>query len=184
MNEYCSNLDNYLLGDLSPADAAAFAEHLGGCEECREAFDQQQWINDLLQGSSQLDAEVPPPHIAAELRAATVRRESFRKRAITIAFASAAALLVAVTWLLNHPTGNTPQHVATTTDVPTAPEPPYAMFVAGGDAIAVPIKSRHPDVTIVRVYSTFQPLDTSKMAAFQPESNKSNTMTDFSNGGS
>jgi anti-sigma factor RsiW len=183
MNEYCSNLDDYLLGDLSPADAAAFAQHLGGCEECREAVKEQQWIDDLLQASSRLEIEVPPPHIAAELRVDVARRESFRKRAITIALATAAALLMAVTWLLNNPTGDSAKRVATTVEVPTAPEPAHAMFVAESNAIAVPIKSRHPDVTIVRVYSTFQPLDNSTMAAFQPESNKSNTMTDFSNGG-
>ncbi len=183
MNELCSNLDDYLLGDLSPAGAGAFAQHLDGCEECREAIDEQRWIDDVLQASSQLETEVPPPHIAAELRAATILRESFRKRAITLAFASAAALLITVTWLLYHPTGNTRKHVATTTDIPTTPEPPHAMFVAGGDAIAVPIKSRHPDVTIVRVYSKFQPLDNSKMAAFEPESTNLNNLNNFSNGG-
>jgi anti-sigma factor RsiW len=183
MNEYCSNLDNYLLGDLSPADAAAFAEHLDGCEDCREAIDEQQWIDDLLQTSSRLETEVPPQYIAAELRVVVASRESFRRLAVGIALATAAALLIAATWVLHHPSASLPQHVATTTDVPTAPEPRQATFVAGGDTIAVPVKSRHPDVTIVRVYSTFQPADNSKMAAFQPESNNSNNLTDFSNGG-
>ena len=98
MNEYCSNLDNYLVGDLSPADEAAFAEHLNGCDECREAIEQQQWINGLLQASSQIETQAPPPRIANELRVTVCVRESFRKRAVTFAFASAAALLVAATW--------------------------------------------------------------------------------------
>jgi anti-sigma factor RsiW len=183
MNEYCSNLDDYLHGDLSPADAVAFAEHIDGCEECREAVEEQHWIDDLLQASSRLETQVPPPQIVSELRAVVARRESFRRSTLRFALATAAALLIATTWLLNHPTDETPKHVATTTDVPNAPEPPHAMFVAAGDAIAVPIKSRHPDVTIVRVYSTLKPIENSKMADFQPESNNANNLTDFSNGG-
>ncbi len=103
MNEYCSNLDNYLLGELSPADEAAFAEHIDSCEECREAVEEQQWIDDLLQASSRLESEVPPPHIASELRVVVARRESFRRRAVGIALATAAALLIATTWLLHNP---------------------------------------------------------------------------------
>jgi anti-sigma factor RsiW len=183
MNEYCSNLDSYLLDDLSPADATAFAEHLDSCEECREAIEEQQWIDSLLQTSSRLESEVPPPHIARELRVTVARRESFRRRAMGIALATAAALLIATTWLLHNSGAGFPEHVATTIELPTVPESPRATFVATGDAIAVPVKSRHPDVTIVRVYSTFKPVDNSTMAAFQPESNKPNTLTDFSNGG-
>jgi anti-sigma factor RsiW len=183
MNEYCSNLDSYLLGDLSPADASTFAEHLASCEECREAIEEQQWIDSLLQTSSRLESEVPQPHIVSELRVAVARRESFRRRALSIALATAAVLLIAATWLLNHPIGDTPKHFATATNVPAVPESPHAIFVAAGDAIAVRVKSRHPDVTIVRVYSTFQPVANSKMAAFQSESNEPNTLTDFSNGG-
>jgi anti-sigma factor RsiW len=183
MNEYCSNLDNYLLADLSPADDAAFAEHLAGCEDCREAIEEQQWIDDALRASSGLESQIPPPHIASDLRVVVARRESHRRRAVGIALATAATLLVVVTWLLNHPSGHLPERVATTNQVPSAPESPRAVFVAGGGTIAVPVESRHPDVTIVRIYSTFQPSDKSKMAAFQPESNRPNTLTDFSNGG-
>jgi anti-sigma factor RsiW len=183
MNEYCPNLDNYLLGDLSPADEAAFAEHLHNCDDCREAIDEQQWIDNLLQASSQLETEIPPPHIASELRVVAASRESHRNRAVAIALATAAALLIAATWLLNHPTGTLPERVATTNQVPNIPEAPHAVFVAGSGAIAVPVESRHPDVTIVRIYSMFQPADNSKMAAFQPESNNLNNLTDFSNGG-
>jgi anti-sigma factor RsiW len=183
MNEYCSNLDNYLLGDLTPADEAAFAAHLQACNDCREAVDEQQWINNLLEASSQLETEIPPPHIASELRVVAASRESYRNRAVAIAFATAAALLVAVTWLLNHPAGTLPERITTLNQIPNAPEPPHAVFVAGSGAIAVPVESRHPDVTIVRIYSKFQPADDSKMAAFQPESNNLNNPIDFSNGG-
>jgi anti-sigma factor RsiW len=183
MNKLCSSLDDYLLGDLSPADEATFAEHLHSCSECQEAIDQQQWINDLVHASSQIATEVPPSHIADDLRAVVARRESFRKRAVRIALATAATLLVAITSLLNHPTGTSPERVAISKELPTAPKPPHAKFVAGRGTIAVPIESRHPDVTIVRVYSTFQPADNSKMAALEPESNNLNDLTDFSNGG-
>jgi anti-sigma factor RsiW len=183
MNEHCPNLDNYLLGDLSPADEATFAEHLHDCDDCREAIEEQHWINNLLQASSRLETEAPPPYIARELRVVAASRESHRNHAVAIALATAAALLVAVTWLLNHPTGTLPEHLATTNQIPNTPEPPHALFVAGSGAIAVPVESRHPDVTIVRIYSTFQPANNSKMAAFEPESINLNNLTDFSNGG-
>jgi hypothetical protein len=35
-------------------------------------------------------------------------------------------------------------------------EVPRAVFVAGPDVIAMPVASRHPNVTIVRVYPTYQ----------------------------
>ena len=183
MNEHCSNLDSYLLGDLSPADETAFDEHLHGCDECQEAIEEQRWIDGLLQASSQLESEAPPSCIAAELQFIAARRESFRNRAVAIAFASAAALLVAATWLLNQHTNNLADPVAAAIELPTAQEQPHSKFVASSGNIAVPIESRHPDVTIVRVYSTFQPADNSKVAAFEPESNSLNNLTDFSNGG-
>src|SRR5262249_33281302 len=128
MNDHCSNLDNYLLGDLSPADAVAFAEHLAGCEECREAVDQQRWIDGLLQSTSQLKTQIPPSHIADELRVIVAGRESLRKRVITVVLAVAATLLIATTWLLTRSSTKLPNNVAATTDAPTTTEPRHATF--------------------------------------------------------
>jgi anti-sigma factor RsiW len=183
MNEYCSNLDNYLLDDLSQADAAAFAAHLESCDECREAVDEQQWIDNLLQASSRLETQVPPPHIANELQVFVSRHESYRRRAVTIALAVAAAILIAATWLFNHSNSNSPEQVATTNEEPVPTAQPRATFAAAGNVIAVPVKSSHPDVTIVRVYSTLQPTNNLKMAAFEPEATSLNNSPDFSNGG-
>jgi hypothetical protein len=36
-------------------------------------------------------------------------------------------------------------------------ESPRATFVGGPDVLVVPVASRHPNVTIVRVYPTYQP---------------------------
>jgi anti-sigma factor RsiW len=183
MNDYCSNLDSFLLDELSPADAAGFKAHLEDCEECREAIEQQQWIDSLLQASSQLENQIPPPHIASELRIDITRRESSRKRIFVTALAVAATLLLAITWLLNHSNSNSAEQVATTIRAQPAPAPPRATFAASGNVIAVPVKSSHPDVTIVRVYSTLQPIVNSKMAAFEPEATSLNNSLDFSNGG-
>jgi hypothetical protein len=38
-----------------------------------------------------------------------------------------------------------------------SPEPLRATFVGGPDVLVVPVASRHPNVTIVRVYPTYQP---------------------------
>jgi hypothetical protein len=182
MNAFCSNLDSYLLDDLSPAEAAAFAEHLIGCEECSEAIEQQQWIDGVLQSSSQLETQIPPLHLVSELQLVVSGRESTRKRFTTIALATAASLLIATTWLLTRSGTKSPNDVTATTDAPTISAPPHATFVADNDTIAVPVASRHPDVTIVRVYSTFRPNE-SRMATFQSEPTNSNNSTNFSNGG-
>jgi hypothetical protein len=40
---------------------------------------------------------------------------------------------------------------------PSPVEPPLATFVGGPDVLVVPVESRHPNVTIVRIYPTYQP---------------------------
>jgi anti-sigma factor RsiW len=182
MSEFCFKLDSYLLGDLSPVEATAFEEHLVGCEECREVIDQQQWIDRMLHASSHLESQVPPSRITDECRHAVASRASFRRRVISIAFATAATLLIAATWLLNHSSSSLPAQVATTSEQPTIPPRPKSEFAAANDSIAVPIKSNHSDVTIVRIYPALQPKVESTVATFEPESATSNPI-DFSNGG-
>ena len=48
MNSNCNNLDAYLADDLSVDDAAAICRASAVCDDCREAVDEQLWIDGLL----------------------------------------------------------------------------------------------------------------------------------------
>ena len=189
MNDDCENFDAYLADDL-PADAAeAFAAHLPECDECREAIDEQQWIDDLLQSPVRLALEPAPPQLAAAMRVAVTKREGRQKRLVAIALATAATIFVAIGWIqLNRQAGNRIVDGASTAGVATGNHPrsqarPRATFVASSNEIAVPVASHHPDVTIVRVYPAFQPRAESQTAAIEPEAAKETSWHTFSNGG-
>ena len=44
----CENLDAFLADDLSPSEVSRFTAHLHECASCRDAVDQQGWIDGLL----------------------------------------------------------------------------------------------------------------------------------------
>ena len=46
-NNDCNKLDAYLTDDLSVDDVAGFESHLEACAECRDAIDEQKWIDNL-----------------------------------------------------------------------------------------------------------------------------------------
>jgi anti-sigma factor RsiW len=72
-DEYRDDLAAYALGVLDPGEAAAVAEHLAGCEACREYV---RWLRpavDLLPASV---VQVEPPERLRENLMATVRAEA------------------------------------------------------------------------------------------------------------
>jgi anti-sigma factor RsiW len=163
----CDQLDAFLLGELSPQDAEHFELHVCACEECREAVEQQQWIDNLLRSNAATQAEQAPLSLRDSLRNVPVRR---RKRVVLTAFAvaTAASLLIAVGWIaiqsqsvdtlhdqvvkpaIDHPISPTDMTPALATDATR----PRATFVSDGDSIAVPVESTDDDVTIVQLYRT------------------------------
>jgi predicted anti-sigma-YlaC factor YlaD len=174
MSADCDNLEDYLAADLSTGDAARFAEHLKCCDDCRDAVEQQRWIDGLLRDSANDDAELPPDDVLVTLRAA-IDRERGRTRQFAFALAAAAILLVAVGWIaLSRRAANFADDVnvrpaVAMNQLPNAAQAPRAAFVSDSNAIAVPVKSRNSDVTIVRVYPTYQPRYDNQTAAIQPE---------------
>jgi anti-sigma factor RsiW len=165
----CDNLDAFLLGELSPRDAEHFDLHVRGCDECREAIEQQRWIDNLLCSDAAAQAEQAPMALRDSIRAIPSRRRQ-RVSLIACGMAAAAALLIAVGWtaLRSGPADIAHDQAANVTvnqDVsPTVVTPavvkdslrPRATFVSGGDAIAVPLESTDDDVTIVQLYPTTQ----------------------------
>jgi anti-sigma factor RsiW len=160
MSSACENLDAFLGGELLPAGDERFKAHLDECDACRDAVDQQRWIDELLRSPLAAQFESPSQDLTVSLRAPGGRRARYA-RAVACGLAAAAALVVAVGWaaMLNRqaraPAVNRMAKAATPNT--PGPELPRAVFVGGPEVLVVPIASRHPNVTIVRIYPTYQP---------------------------
>ena len=158
MNQECDNLDGYLDGELTPGEGARFAAHLTDCPACREAVDEQQWIDGLLRAPAIAQLESPPAALVESFRGAIARRLQISR--LAIGAAAAAVLIVAVGWMVKlnrQADGGREWRVAVSNDVLPVFDEPTATFVGGPDVIVVPVESGHADVTIVRVYPVFEP---------------------------
>jgi anti-sigma factor RsiW len=169
MSAQCEKLDAFLDGDLSPDDCERFEAHLHLCEPCRQAVSQQLWIDALLGSPERLEIEPLPAALSQAVRnAVSCRRKA---RLVACGLAAAAVLLIAIGWTLAlnrqatvATSDNVVENVAREDEPSPSPslggrekaETPRATFVAGPDVLAVPVASRHPNVTIVRVYPTYQ----------------------------
>jgi anti-sigma factor RsiW len=119
----------YLLGALSPAEAAALEAHLDGCEECRREAREIAPVAELLGRAdpAHLDeAPVPPAElpgrIAAQIR--RERREARRRRsrfglAVAGAAAAVAAIAIAAAALLSTGSGEPGAQRVTFAGVPS-----------------------------------------------------------------
>lgn len=179
----CDYLDAFLDGDLPTGSAKDFAAHLNSCAACREAVDEQAWIDSLLQSDA-----------AAALESAPVLRLRPRRRRWLVAAAAAVVAMAALAPLprrerlgegrptspqahksepaaaaATNPRNSTPndESEATSATLATAGNPSpnpsllgtgieeaAAQFVSRGDAIAVPLPSDDPQVTVVQLYPT------------------------------
>ncbi len=160
----CGRIDAYLDGELLAAERGAFEIHLDQCAACREAVDEQGWIDSLLRSDAAAEIEAP--------RTLVLRP---RPRGKWLVAAAAAAVAAAAASLLPLParegTGEGFPTVAEDTGVelnaivgnpspsPSLPgrgisEPPAATFISSGSAIAIPVASPDPQVTIVKLYPT------------------------------
>jgi anti-sigma factor RsiW len=185
----CENLDAFLDAELSPAESDRFEAHMHVCEKCQEAVNQQRWINSLLASQGRLELEPVLAALSGSVRNSISRRR--QARLVACGLAAAAALMVAVGWtaVLNRqvtiPEVNQIVETSIRDDEPsTSPslkgrgiaEAPRATFVAGPDVLAVPVASRHPNVTIVRVYPTYQ-------SSLAPPDASDESDADYFNGG-
>jgi anti-sigma factor RsiW len=155
----CANLDAFLLGDLSADETLRFTAHLDQCGTCRDAVEQQRWIDELLTSPIGHDLELPPGALLDSLRTTVVasRRQT---RIVACVFAAAAVVAIAAGWtVLNRQASDVdaPGGIAVSGSGQIEVESPRATFVGGPEVLVVPVASRHPNVTIVRVYPTYQP---------------------------
>lgn len=166
----CDNLDAFLADALSQEVTSQFALHLDHCEECRNAVDEQRWIDGLLRSNSRVSLEPAPDSLRESFRAAAAPRRHQNTQLIACCFAAvAAAVVVAVGWTLTlsrqadevaagGDNGTTNETTISQSDVRPAvaqgTQRPKATFIGTGDAIAVPIESSDDNVTVVQLYPT------------------------------
>jgi hypothetical protein len=155
----CTNLDAFLLGDLPAHEASRFTAHLDQCSTCRDAVEQQRWIDELLSSPVGRELELPPGALLDSFRTTVVASRS-GTRIIACIFAAAAVLAIAAGWtVLNRQAldVDAPGGIAAGDIGQIDAESPRATFVGGPEVLVVPVASRHPNVTIVRVYPAYQP---------------------------
>ena len=97
-NTDCNKLDAYLADDLSVDDARRFESHLEACSACREAIDEQNWIDSLLQSPARIQIERTPAAILDSFHSSLSQRRH-RVWQTACGLAAAAVLVVAVGWL-------------------------------------------------------------------------------------
>ncbi len=173
----CTRLDAWLTGDASPAERRKFAAHLDHCESCRDAVDQQRWIDELLRSSEAAAIEAAPTPATIPL----CRRIRRRRQLLTAAAASIAVALAAPLIPLprrdgsnraRSPVATEPRAVAEAhsdndaREAAADPSPspslqgrgiadkPVATFASNGNAIAVPLASDDAEVTVVQLVPT------------------------------
>ena len=153
MNCDCDNLDAYLAGDLVPRDAACFTEHIQVCGNCRDIVEQQQWIDGLLRAAVSDGIDEPSVAILESLRSIAIRPRR-KGRIIACGLAAAAMLMVALGWIAL--SRQAAERAISGVETPKRKPSPHATFVADFNTIAVPVASRYPNVSVVRMYQTLQ----------------------------
>jgi anti-sigma factor RsiW len=160
MHSDCDQLDDFLTGELPAGEAAQFAEHLTSCDNCRAAMEEQRWIDSLLRSPVAAQINSPSPALVAGVRAAI---QTSRQRAgLFVAGLAAAVLLIAAGWVaIGRSHLSEPGPLAAIDGdgqvAEAAVVPARATVVGGPNTLVLPLDSRWPNVTIVRVYAAYQP---------------------------
>jgi predicted anti-sigma-YlaC factor YlaD len=167
----CRQLDGYLDGELKAEERLAFEKHLSQCAECREAVEQQVWIDDLLQSSDAAEEESlsVSAGVAARKAILSARRRTHVRRSLIAATAAACIAVIALHYVAAPPhaapgdaRGSKHQAIVQRDTIRQQSwarqnmtnSEPEATFVTDGAAIAVPLASGDAQVSIVQLYPT------------------------------
>lgn len=168
----CARLDAFLNGELGSEDAVRFEAHLPQCATCREAIEQQRWIDGALR-ADEVTGHAAPTTVLTAAADAIARRKQRLGRLLAGGLAAAASIALLAAWQLYEPNAAPGSAGASVTmpvdvvqreatprrsrgvqeDAPTSAKS-VATFTAGGGGIAIPVASDSPEVTIVQFYST------------------------------
>lgn len=174
MKPECDNLDAYLAQDLPDGAVARFEQHLDLCEACREALEEQSWIDGLLQSQTRVTLEPLPASLYESLHTRTAGRRQSVGVAQYVGYGLAVAAVLAIIaagWTLVAPRPSNEPSAPPMANVPPTDPPPApptirtaspavktspfpAAFVSSEDSIAVPLESADDEVTIVQVFPT------------------------------
>jgi predicted anti-sigma-YlaC factor YlaD len=173
----CELVDDYLDGDLPTGEVVRLKQHIEQCEGCRNAIEEQQWIDGFLRSPEAVEAEKTPADVLQKVAAGmyAARRRRILRRSLV--GAAAAAVIGAIAfWQLA--AERTPQRIAAPgsaggstyqSDIKLAATPRQsrglkkdvqvhelaaASFIPSNDAIAVPVASDDDEVSIVQLYPT------------------------------
>lgn len=159
----CTILDEYVAGDLSAADAAAFESHLALCNLCRAAIDEQLWIDSLLRSPERIVVEPAPIFVTRRLDAAVSRRRRCSRRRrwrgrLVAGTLAAASLGLAMCWVAENGDDepNRQARIEAPSQVETQARIEPAVFTGSDDSIIVPVASPYPNVTVVSVYPIYE----------------------------
>lgn len=153
----CDRLLGYLDDALPAAKRRQFVDHLEHCFTCRQALEEHRLVEQLLVRAA--DETVPEDLLARiERQILGARRKRLPRRMIAVA--AAVLVIGTATWVAQRPALRDVRVerpvVANATRGP-AQEPPSAAVVdlrGPPDAVAVPVKSHDPKVTIVWIFSS------------------------------
>jgi anti-sigma factor RsiW len=166
----CEQLDDFLDGCLSEGERAAFVDHLAGCAGCQGAVRDQRQIDELL-AAAHIEFGAAPPGLRERIEQGMLRASRRRQAArVAAAAAALAAALASGVWLATLRPGATVVQRSPVAAPPIGPAavPPHSHAVApdavvppprvrltfdpGFDAIAVPVESSDPNVSIFWLY--------------------------------
>jgi len=135
VSEICHSDAAYVVGALSPADRAAYEEHLRGCEQCRESVSRLAGLPGLLALTTAEDIEQAGPPVPETMlpglltRVAAARRHRRWVLAGVLAAAVAVVVALAGTLILRTPVdtaGSGSSGASTTSPAPsTTPVPAF-----------------------------------------------------------
>jgi anti-sigma factor RsiW len=172
----CDQLDDYILGWLSPDEAAAFERHLSDCITCHREHALQQSIDGLLSGTGGLLDAIPDGLIdRTRCRVQTARGRRAMRWVFSLTVAAAVLLLVIfgrfAVWPSNR-TGDRNVAVSQNAATPPASTPANStpdrfenlkassrvVLADPSSGIVVDCKTRDPRINIVWIYPTVKPV--------------------------
>ncbi|MGA2061159.1 MAG: zf-HC2 domain-containing protein [Thermoguttaceae bacterium] len=171
----CDRLDDYMLGWLSPDEAAEFERHLTDCPACRRELDLQQSIDGLLAGCrGPLDA-IPSGLVEqTRYRVRAERRRKVVRWAFGLTVAAAVVILAVMGrfafWpisgqgdkdvAVSQNAAGAQDNAALNSPVSALENPKASTRVALADpssGIVIECKTHDPRINIVWIYPTVKP---------------------------
>lgn len=171
-HQQCEHLEAFLAGALDAEAQEAFARHVEACAECEHQIRIQRRIDEVLDSAIDTNDALPAGLMERIERELLLRKSASieittRRTPVRLALAAALGLAV-IGWIaalvISSRSGPTPTNIAgrpqpdkpeadsTPQDAPASPYVARIAFTEEHPAIAVPMESTDPDITIVWVY--------------------------------